>query len=84
MVSFQKVFFSIVAFRQLTAKPLLTQLIKSVRSLLRQLIKVVFFLFPKKLILGESLPYTRLKLVITNTQLKVKAPTNSLIRKLVK
>ena len=52
MVSFQKKkgIFSIVAFRQLTAKPLLTQLIKSVRSLLRQLIKAVFFLFPKKLI----------------------------------
>lgn len=67
MVSFQKKergFFSIVAFRQLTAKPLLTQLIKSFS-----------FYFLKSFILGESLPYTRLK---------VKAPTNSLIRKLVK
>lgn len=57
MVYFQliKGFILTVAFRQLTAKPLITQ------SLLRQLIKVVSPLFPLKLLLGESLRYTRLK-----------------------
>lgn len=61
MVDFQKGFILTVAFRQLTAKPLITQLIKESRSLLRQLIKVVSPLFPLKLLLRESLRYTRLK-----------------------